>query len=38
MKITQTTAIQLITALHRPRFHGPGLKSGLMRRRKTGMT
>ena len=38
MKATQTTAIQPISALHLPRFHGPGRKSGLSRRRRTGTT
>ena len=38
MKATQTTATQPIGALHRPRFHGPGRKSGLSRRSRTGAT
>ena len=38
MKITQPTAIQPISGLHRPRFHGPGAKSGVSRRRNTGTT
>ena len=29
MKATQMTAIQPITALYRPRFHGPGTKRGV---------
>ena len=32
MKTTQTTAIQPIGALHRPRCHGAGAEVGLRRR------
>ena len=35
---TQTMAVQPTSLLHRPRFHGPGRKSGLRRRSRTGVT
>ncbi len=38
MMTTHTTAIQPTTALHRPRFHGPGTKFRSRRRRNTGVT
>src|SRR5512138_2119723 len=38
MITTQTIASQPIGALHLPRFHGPGWKSGFIRRRNTGAT